>query len=209
MPRVRVIEAGLPTFDYYHLSESEGVQRQIARVSEQTSIALGPFDPECLTYELVPAVVLRDARFIAVPGFGVRTTVGCARCCQRLSRRAALHGWSLSSSTSSPRLSTEIMLRAAADVVAAISWDYPRPVIRELIGASRGLDGLLGMARWLCEDIGAQPRLWRVGHPCSMGNPDAYIEDPVASRRQTPTDDLISELEFVEDHDRISHSQRL
>jgi cytochrome P450 len=63
-----VFEAGLPSIDYTREDDPEKAHAIIRNAREQAPIALGPFGPELLTYELVHTV-LRDPRFHTPPGF--------------------------------------------------------------------------------------------------------------------------------------------
>lgn len=227
-----IFEAGLPALDYHHLTDSEEVHRQIAQARERASIALGPFGPECLTYDLV-RTVLRDARFIAVPGFGIGLQgISSGPLWDRVTKvMTCMEGEDhrrlrqMVSKAFSPRgvarlesfifdLITEIVDRHTAsgrcDVVSDISRDYPTPVICELIGARREDWALFsewtdGFAKIFEHNVvNDAPDILAAWEAM-----DTYIEDMVASRQQTPTDDLISELVVAEDDDRISHSELL
>ena len=58
-----VLDAGLPSIAYDHLTDPEEAHRAIADARRGGSLAIGPHGPEVLSYELVRAV-LRDPRFV-------------------------------------------------------------------------------------------------------------------------------------------------
>lgn len=227
-----VFDAGLPTLDYYQLTDSEEVHHKIAEAREQASIALGPIGPECLTYELVRAV-LRDERFIAVPGFGLglqgvssgplwdRVTKvmtcmegeGHRRLRQMVSKAFAPRGVARLESFIIDLITELIDPHTAVgrcDVVTDISRDYPTPVICELIGAprqdwTRFSDWTDEFAKIFAHNVvNDAPDILAAWEAM-----DAYIEGLVASRRLEPTEDVVSELVVAEDEDRLSHSELL
>ena len=59
-----VFEAGLPLIAYEHAANPEEAHALIARARRQAPIAMGPYGPELLTYELVRSVSTR----LHVPG---------------------------------------------------------------------------------------------------------------------------------------------
>src|SRR6516162_735939 len=65
-----VLDAGLPTFCYDHLTDPDEAHRVIAEAREQAPIAIGPYGPEVLTHEVV-RTVLRDDRFTTAQGLGL------------------------------------------------------------------------------------------------------------------------------------------
>lgn len=66
-----VVDAGLPSIAYDHLTDREEAHRIVAAARQQAPIAMGPHAPEVLTYELV-RTVLRDARFTTARGLGLQ-----------------------------------------------------------------------------------------------------------------------------------------
>src|ERR1700757_5211415 len=58
----RVLEAGLPTINYEHAQHPDEAHAVIGRARAKAPIAIGPYGPELLTYDLVHTV-LRDPRF--------------------------------------------------------------------------------------------------------------------------------------------------
>jgi cytochrome P450 len=63
-----VFDAGLPTIEYDLTATPAHVYPQLLAAQRLAPIALGPFGPEILSYELVRAV-LRDSRFQVPPGY--------------------------------------------------------------------------------------------------------------------------------------------
>jgi hypothetical protein len=57
-----VFDASLPTVAYHGVRQPDEAHAIIARAREQAPIALGPYGPELLTYDLV-RLALRDPRF--------------------------------------------------------------------------------------------------------------------------------------------------
>ena len=75
-----VFDAGLPTIEYDLTSTPAQVYPQLLAAQRQAPIALGPFGPEVLSYDLV-RTVLRDPRFQIPPGYmlavqGIWTSLG-------------------------------------------------------------------------------------------------------------------------------------
>ena len=63
-----VFDAGLPTLDYDVAATPALVYPQLLAAQQLAPIALGPFGPEVLSYELA-RTVLRDGRFQIPPGY--------------------------------------------------------------------------------------------------------------------------------------------
>lgn len=225
-------DAGLPTVDYYQLADPAQVYRQIARAREQAPIMLGPYGPECLTYELV-RTVLRDDRFAAVKGVGLDMqgvsagplwdrVVKMMVCTDGEDHRRLRQ---LVSKAFTPRsvarlqsfivdIITEILdphtIVGHCDVVADISRKFPTPVICELIGAPRKDWELFSawtdeIAKIFEHNVAEEaPNILT-----AWGAMDAYIEGMITSRREAPTQDIISDLIIAEDDEQISHSELL
>lgn len=95
------------------------------------------------------------------------------------------------------------------DVVSDIARGYPTPVICALLGApakdwqlfSAWVDGIKKIFEWnIAEDTPAILAAW--------DELDAYLEDLIAQRRTSLTDDLISDLIRAEDDgDRLTHDE--
>ena len=65
--RPSVFDAGLPVVAAYHNAQPDEAHEIIGQARRQAPIALGPYGPEILGYDLVRAV-LRDPRFRAPQG---------------------------------------------------------------------------------------------------------------------------------------------
>src|SRR5277367_1476033 len=65
-----VFDAGLPWVDYLQEHDPFEAHRIISAARQQAPIAMGPYAPEVLSYELV-RTVLRDPRFVTAPGLGL------------------------------------------------------------------------------------------------------------------------------------------
>src|SRR5262245_28741188 len=191
--------------------------RSSARPREKAPIAVGPHGPELLTYELVHAV-LRDPRFRVPQGMflaaqGITSGPLWDRVAaslisldgephQRLRR--------LVSRAFTPRATdrlrsvitdviTELVDRHAnsgrCEVVGDIARQYPIPVICALLGAPS--EDWEMFSDWTDEFFKAFS--WNVADHipeilAAWDALDAYVDDMVARRRHTLTDDLISEL---------------
>lgn len=228
-----VFDAGLPTVEYQHLTDPDEAHRRIAEARRQSPIAIGPYGPEILRYDLVHDV-LRDHRFITPSGLGLSMqgiTSG------RLWDRAVTNILSLDgephtrlrrlvSKAFSPRstirlqavirqtiagLADALLANGTGDVVADISRPYPTPVICALLGAPSQDWALI--AAW-ADDI-MKVLAWNVANDepaitAAWDELDAYLEQMVAARRRALTDDLISELIRAEDDgERLDHGELL
>ena len=65
-----VFDAGLPSFSYQDVDDPHEAHRRIREARDQAPIAMGPYGPELLSYELVRAV-LRDPRFCLPKGMAL------------------------------------------------------------------------------------------------------------------------------------------
>jgi cytochrome P450 len=217
-----VFDAGLPEIDYENCQSPDEAHGIIHAARRQAPLAIGPHGPEVLTYELVRSV-LRDPRFRVPQGMflasqGITSGPLWERVATSLiSLDGAEHHRlrRLVSKAFTPRATarlrttiieviTELVDRHAAtgrcDVVTDIARQYPIPIICALLGApakdwelfSDWTDDIFKVFSW---DVAVHERdiltAWE--------ELDAYIDEMVAHRRQTLTDDLISELIRAED----------
>jgi cytochrome P450 len=231
LPRLgcpNVFDAGLPTLAYEHVHDPDEAHRLIAQARKWAPIAIGTHGPEILSYELV-RTVLRDPRFRVPQGmFLASQGITSGPLWERVAKSLiSLDGAEhhrlrrLVSSAFTPRatagLRTTIVDVITAlvdrhtktgrcDVVSDIARQYPIPIICALLGApsedwelfSDWTDDIFKVFDW---DVAAQERVILA----AWEELDAYIDDMVALRRQTLTDDLISELIRAEDDgDRLS-----
>lgn len=226
-----VFDAGLPTVTYHDCTEPDQAHRLIAQTRRQSPIALGPYGPEVLSYELV-RIVLRDNRFVIPEGVGLAMQgISSGPVWDRVGRLiVSLNGDAhrrlrrLVSRAFTPRAAermraacveviTELIDPHAAtghcDLVADIARPYPVPIICALLGAPRQ-DWQLFSA--LADDVskafGADVANQTPVIVRAWDQLDAYVEGLVAQRRGSLGDDLISELLRTEDDgDRLSHSE--
>jgi cytochrome P450 len=228
-----VFDAGLPTFAYDHLTDPDEAHRVIADARSRAPIAIGPHGPEVLSYELVHQV-LRDGRFVTARGLGLdlQGITSGPLWDRAIANILSLDGAGhhrlrrLVSKAFAPRgaerlraLVVEIItglvepLTAAGhcDVVSDIARRYPTPVICALLGAppedwqlfSDWTDDIKKIFDWnVAEDGPSILAAW--------DQLDAYLEDLIARRRASLTDDLISDLiRTEEDGDRLTHDELL
>ncbi len=223
-----VFDAGLPTINYQYAQHPDEAHAIISRARAKSPIAMGPYGPELLTYDLVHTA-LRDPRFRVPQGMflaaqGITSGPLWDRIATNiLSLDGAEHQRlrRLVSKAFTPkataRLCTTIVDiitglvdrhsgRGRCDVVTDIARQYPIPVICGLLGAppedwelfSGWTDDILDAFGWNAAK--RTPTILTAWQAL-----DTYIDDMLARRRQTLTDDLISELIRAEDDgDRLS-----
>jgi cytochrome P450 len=226
-----VFDAGLPTIDYGQAQHPDEAHAIISHARKQAPIAIGPYGPELLTYDLVRAT-LRDPRFRVPQGmFLAAQGITSGPLWDRVAANIlSLDGDEhhrlrrLVSKAFTPkaaaRLRTTIVeiitglvdghsVRGHCDVVTDIARQYPIPVICALLGApsedweliSDWTDDILKAFSW---DAAKETSAILTAWDAL----DAYIDDMLAHRRHALTDDLISELIRAEDDgDRLSASE--
>ena len=224
-----VFEAGLPAFTYGLTSSPHDVVEDLRRAQSRAPIAIGPLGPEILCYELARDI-LRDNRFRLPPGVTLAAqgiTSGplfdkLATSLLGLDGPPHVRLRKLVAKAFTPRatarlhetiqdvvngLIDRVVDAGQCDVVTDIARPYPTPIICALLGAPRE-DWQL-FSDWTEEvfkafnfqpdvtfDEAAIMRAW--------GELDAYVDDMVAARRNSLTDDLLSELIRAEsDGDRL------
>ena len=120
-------------------------------------------------------------------------------------------GCSPPSSRSSTNSSTDSATIGQCDIVTDVAQKYPIPIICALLGTDRGdwklfsdwTDDIMKTFSWTAAED--EPDILR-----SWDALDAYLDDMIASRRTTLTDDLISDLiRAEEDGDRLTHDELL
>ena len=223
-----VFKAGLPTVDYDHCQSPDEAHDIINAARSEAPIAIGPHGPELLTYELV-RTVLRDPRFRVPQGmFLASQGIASGPLWERVATNLiSLDGPEhnrlrrLVAKAFTPRATarlrstivaviTELMDRhtptGRCEVVTDIARQFPIPIICALLGApaddwklfSDWTDDIFKAFSW---DVAAHQRTILA----AWDELDAYIDDMVAQRRPTLTDDLISELIRAEDDgDRLN-----
>ena len=223
-----VFEADLPNVEYEEAPGPDEAHRNLRKALEQGPIAMGAHGPEILSYELV-RTTLRDARFQVPRGLGLETQgITSGPLWDRASTSLlAMNGADhtrlrrLVSKAFTPRSVTRLddvivdvinglidplAEQGRSEVVADIARPYPVPVISALLGAPRE-DWRL-FSDWA--DDFFKLFSWNVAEHESdilgaWGHLDNYIDRMVASRRESLTDDLISELIRAEDDgDRLT-----
>ena len=219
-----VFDAGLPSLSYEIHETPMDVYPRIREAQIQAPIALGPFGPEILSHELVRAV-LRDPRFTIPPGLNllmhgitsgplwdkiVNSLLGLDGEPHRRLR-------SLVSKAFTPRASARLhdtivgvldeLVDGVADagrcdIVTDIARPYPVPIICALLGAPR--EDWQRFSLWADDiftafnldlDAGIDEALVMN----AWGELDDYVDDMVARRRHTPSEDLLTDLIRAED----------
>ncbi len=225
-----VFDAGLPTLDYEITESPHDVYARIRAAQQAGPIAIGPFGPEVLSYDLARAI-LRDTRFVIPPGLqlsaqGVTSgplwdrVVGSIICAEGaehhrlrslVSRAFTPRATALMRDTISAVINDLIDRVAGAgrcDVVTDIARHYPIPVICALLGAPRGdwaqfshwAEAIFKMVNFSVDLADETPAIVR-----GWAELDAYVDGMIAERRQHLTDDLLSNLIRAEDDgDRLS-----
>src|ERR1700738_1657203 len=234
---VDIFEADLPTLNYDATETPAAVYPRIFAAQRQAPIALGPFGPEVLSYHLVRSV-LRDNRFLIPPGLNLvvqRITSGplwdkVVNSLLCLEGAAHHRLRSLTSKAFTPRATlrlhdtmvegmnglidqvTETRLATShCDVVAALARPYPVPIICALLGAPR--EDWQQFSSWADEIFKAfsfivgvkeiEPLVMRAWEQL-----DEYVDEMVARRRHSLTDDLLSDLIRAEDDgDRLTPAE--
>ncbi|WP_029112722.1 cytochrome P450 [Mycobacterium sp. URHB0044] len=218
-----VFDAGLPILAYEHVDNPDEAHRLIAQARTRAPIAMGTHGPELLTHELVRSV-LRDPRFRIPQGMflasqGITTGPIWERVATNLiSLDGAEHHRlrRLVSKAFTPRATTRLRTTIVdvitdlvdrftpvgrCEVVTDIARQYPIPIICALLGApaedwelfSDWTDDIFKAFDW---DVAAHEKTILT----AWEQLDAYVDDMVAHRRHTLTDDLTSELIRAEDH---------
>ena len=213
-----VFDAGLPTLDYDRTITPAELYPRLLAAQQQAPIALGPFGPEILSYDLVHTV-LRDSRFQMPPGFtlaavGITSGPVWDRVVNSIlglegPEHQRVRG--VVSRAFTPRavkhlhativeiidgLVEPLSRQGHCDVVTDIARPYAVPVICALLGAPRedwqqfslwADDIFKALSLSFTRDL--EPVVMRAW--CEL---DDYIDDMVARRRNTLTDDLLSDL---------------
>lgn len=227
-----VFDAGLPTIDYDVTATPAELYPRLLEARALAPIVLGPFGPEALSYELV-RTILRDSRFQVPPGYilavqGITAgplwdKVGDSL----LGMGAAEHQRvrSVVSKAFTPRaverlhatiaevideIVEPVSHRGHCDVVPDIARPYPVPIICALLGAPR--EDWEQFSLWTDEIFKAftfpftpdgEPEVMR-----NWGELDDYVDEMIARRRDTLTDDLLSDLIRAEhEGDRLDSNE--
>jgi cytochrome P450 len=224
-----VFDAGLPTLVYDDTETLAEVYPRFQEAQRQAPIALGPHGPEVLSYELVRAV-LRDTRFKIPPGIhlliqGISSgplwdKVTDSLLCLEGAPHHRLR--SLVSKAFTPRATArlhdtiddvvnELVDQVAGtrrcDIVADIARPYPIPIICALLGAPR--EDWQQFSLWADDVFKAFSFSYDPSQESDVmrawGELDDYVDDMVARRRHSLTEDLLSDLIRAEDDgDRLT-----
>lgn len=217
-----VLDADLPQIDYEDCQSPDEAHEIISEARRRAPIAIGPHGPEVLTYELVRNV-LRDERFRVPQGMFLASqgiTSGplwdrVATSLISLDGSAHHRLRRLVSKAFTPRATARLRTTVVdvinelldrhtgsghCDVVTDIARQYPIPIICALLGApsqdwelfSAWTDDIFKVFDW---NVAEHERVILT----AWETLDAYIDDMVTDRRQTLTDDLISDLIRAED----------
>ena len=226
-----VFEADLPTVSYEDAPTPHAAHEALKRAREQSPIVMGAHGPEIMRYELAHTA-LRDPRMSPPPGMGLEAQgitsgplwdrVSALLLCINGEDHARLRR--LVSRAFTPRsvarldktitdiiteLTDPLMERGRSEIVVDIARPYPVPVICELLGAPRAdwqlfsdwADDFFKTFAW--EAAKYEPQIL-----AAWGELDDYVDDMVAERRKSPTDDLISALIRAEDEgDRLNMAE--
>ncbi|MCW2652926.1 MAG: cytochrome [Mycobacterium sp.] len=228
-----VFDAGLPYLDYLKAQDPEDAHRAIATARRQAPIAIGALGPEVLTYDLV-RTVLRDPRFAAAHRAAAEAQgITAGPLWQRITslilsidgerhhrqRRLAAKAFTPRATARLQQLIVEIITElidaqvpaGRCDVVCDVAEQFPIPVICALLSTPRR-DWQL-FSDWVT-DIGKIFDLNLAADEASILNAwqnlDDYLEEMIARRRHTLTDDLIFELIRAEDDgQKLDHDELL
>jgi cytochrome P450 len=229
--RSTVFEADLPTVSYEDAPTPHDAHQALKQAREESPIAMGAHGPEILRYELAHTA-LRDQRMAPPPGLGLEAQgITSGPLWDRVSAtllsvdgedHARLRR--LVSKAFTPRavarlddtitdiitqLTDPLMAAGRSEVVADIARPYPVPVICELLGAPRQdwqlfsawADEFFKTFTWKAAEY--EPEILK-----AWVELDDYVDDMVAERRNSATDDLISALIRAEDEgDRLTMAE--
>ena len=225
-----VLDAALPAVDYEHVQDPEDAHRLIRQAREQAPVAIGPHGPEVLTYDLVRAV-LRDDRFAMPKGIGlaaqditsgpvwdrlVKSILSLDGADHHRLRRLVAKAFTPKAAGRLPTTCVDIINELVdwhatagnCDVVTDIARRYPIPVICALLGTPR--EDWHQFSEW-ADDI-FKAFAWNVANDTpdivrAWAQLDDYIDGMVARRRESLTDDPLSDLIRAEvDGDRLAHT---
>jgi cytochrome P450 len=226
-----IFEADLPTVSYEEAHTPEAAHQSLKQALKQAPIAMGAHGPEILSYELAHTA-LRDHRLSPPPGLGLeaqgitsgplwdRVTASLlsvngedhARLRRLVSKAFTPRSVACLDATIVDiitQLTDPLRAVGRSEIVADIARPYPVPVICELLGApqqdwqlfSAWADEFFKTFTWKAAEC--EPEILK-----AWGELDDYVDAMVAERRQSPTDDLISELIRAEDDgDRLTMAE--
>jgi cytochrome P450 len=219
-----VFDADLPTLDYGLEETPAEVYSRFQAAQRQAPVAIGPLGPEILSYHLVRSV-LRDSRFQIPPGIVLQAqgitsgplwdkVINSLLCLEGDSHHRLR---SLCAKAFTPRtvgrlhdtmvdvmtdLVDEVADAGRCDVVTDLARPYPVPIICALLGAPREdwqqfsswADDIFQAFSFTVDIRDIEPAVMQAWRQL-----DDYVDDMVAHRRHTLTDDLLSDLIRAED----------
>jgi len=228
-----VFEADLPTLAYDVEETPAEVYPRLQAAQRQAPLALGPFGPEVLSYRLVRSV-LRDPRFQIPPGLNllmqgitsgplwdkvVNSLLGMEGDTHHRVRSLASQAFTPRATLRLQETMVDVMHglvdriadEGRCDVVTDLARPFPVPVICALLGAPR--EDWQQFSLWADDVFKAftftdgvreiEPVVMR-----AWTELDSYVDDMVARRRHSLTDDLLSDLIRAEDAgDRLSAAE--
>ncbi|MFI5509570.1 cytochrome P450 [Mycobacterium sp. NPDC051804] len=229
--RPTVFGAALPTIAYHGLRCPDEAHAAIAEARRHGPIALGPFGPELISYDLV-RLALRDTRF-AMPAacglsmFGTTSgplwdkmaalIVGTDGADHKRLRRLVSRAFTPKAAdrmrTACRERITELVQphvsAGRVDVVADIARPYPVPIICRLLGVPPGDWPVF--AEWL-RDIARAFAPTAADDAATIldawAQLDGYLVDLIERKRHDETEDLLSELISAEsDGDRLTRRE--
>jgi cytochrome P450 len=217
-----VFEADLPTVSYEDAPTPQAAHEALKQARQESPIAMGAHGPEILGYELAHTA-LRDHRMSPPPGLGLeaqgitsgplwdRVTASLlsvngedhARLRRLVSKAFTPRSVARLDRTITgiiTQLTDPLMAVGSSEIVSDIARPYPVPVICELLGApqqdwqlfSEWADEFFKTFGWNAAEY--EPEILTAWQEL-----DDYVDDMVAERRNSPTDDLISALIRAED----------
>jgi cytochrome P450 len=230
---LKVFDADLPTLSYSADETPAAVYPRFQEAQQQAPIAIGPFGPEILSYHLVRSV-LRDGRFQIPPGIVLQvqgvssgplwdkviTSLLCLEgdahhrlrslCAKAFTPRtvARLHDTMVDVMDD---LVDHVADQGRCDVVADLARPYPVPIICALLGAPREdwqqfsswADDIFQAFSFSADIHALQPAVMRAWREL-----DDYVDDMVAQRRHSLSEDLLSDLIRAEDDgDRLDAAE--
>lgn len=228
-----VFEADLPTLVYDDEETPAEVYPRLQEAQRHAPVALGPHGPEVLSYHMVRSV-LRDSRFQIPPGINLLVQgitsgplwdkVVNSLLCLEGDAHHRLRG--LASKAFTPRailrlqdtmagvmneLVDQLPSADGCDVVTDLARPYPVPIICALLGAPREdwqqfslwADDVFKAFSFTVDLREIEPAVMR-----AWGQLDDYVDEMVARRRHSLTDDLLSDLIRAEDDgDRLNPAE--
>jgi len=228
-----VFDAALPTIAYHGVRSPDQAHEIIAATRLQAPIAIGPFGPELLTYDLV-RLALRDSRFAMPQANGLAMQgitagplwdkvsaliVGVDGADHKRLRRLVSQAFTPRSAERMRPACRDIITELIdqhieaghCDVVAHLAKPYPAPIICAMLGVPRpDWDLFAHYLTGIAKAFGPTATAHITAILQAWQHLDTYLEDLIERRRRTLTDDLISEFIRAEDDgDRLSRREIL